>query len=266
MRLAILPIALLAAALSLAACGTPTTPSPTAPPDGGGGMVDATGDWILVEGTAGGAPIPIVAGSDITMSVAGSQISGRSACNQYGAEIIVADGAIRFGLMSMTAMACDDPVMAAEASFVAALDDVRGASLDGDRLTLAGDGVSLVFERLAPPPTADIVGTTWVLDTLFTADAATSVMGDRATLRLDEDGSLTGSTGCRTFTGRWTEANGEIVFADYAMDQTECDPALSDQDGHVVGVLGDGFRATVDGQRLTLTAQRNQGLGYVAED
>lgn len=259
-----LSLLLLGAIAVISACGTPTTPSPSAPPVAG--MVDATGDWRLVEGTSGGAPIPLVAGSDITMSVAGSQISGRAACNQYGGETVVVDGVVRFGLLSMTAMACDDPVMAAEAAFVGALDDVRAATLEGDRLTLAGDGVSLDFERLAPPPTAEIVGTTWVLDTLFTADAASSVMGERATLRLEDDGSLSGSTGCRSFTGRWTEANGEIVFTDYAMDQTECDPALADQDGHVVTVLGDGFRATVDGQRLTLSAQGNVGLGYTAED
>lgn len=226
-------------------------------------MVDATGDWRLVSGSDGGVAIPLVDGHDVTMTVAGTQISGRSACNLYGGEMVVVDGEVRFEQTSMTAMACEEPVMAAEAAYLAAMAKVRGAVRTGDRLTLTGPGIELVFERLEPPPTAAIVGTTWLLDALITGDAVASVMGDPATLRLDADGSFTGSTGCRTFSGRYTVANGEILFTDFAMDGTECAADLAAQDGHVVSVLGDGFRASVEDQRLTLTATGNEGLGYV---
>jgi heat shock protein HslJ len=131
-------------------------------------------------------------------------------------------------------------------------------------MTLAGEGVELVFERLAPPPTAAIVGTAWVLDSLISGDAVSSVAGEPATLRLDADGTFVGSTGCRGFGGRWIEANGEILFADFTMDLRGCPPELTGQDDHVVSVLGDGFRAAVDGQRLTLTSTGAEGLGYLA--
>jgi heat shock protein HslJ len=256
-------IALLAAlALALMACGG----GAATPPPSGGGMVDADADWRLVEGTHADEPIPLVAGADITMTVAGTQVSGRSACNLYGGEIVVVDGQLRFGQMMSTDMACDGPVMASEAMYLAAMAEVRAASRDGDRLTLTGPGVELVFERLEPPPTAAMIGTTWVLDSLITADAVSSVMGDPATLVLDADGSFRGSTGCRSFTGRYRELNAEIVFAEFAMDGAECPEDLAAQDGHVVSVLGDGFRAAVDGRRLTLTGAGNQGLGYHADD
>lgn len=253
--------------LLLAACGGTTgnrTPSPS--PSGGTGMVDAIGDWRLVEGEDAGVAIPLVEGHDVTMTVAGSRVSGRSACNQYGGEIVVEGGQVRFGATSMTEMACEEPVMASESAFHVAMAKIRAAHREGDRLTLSGDGVRLVFAWVEPPPTAEIVGTTWRLDSLITGEVVSSVMGDPATLVLAADGSLTGGTGCRTFTGRWTEANGEILFNELSMDQGECDPALAAQDDHVVGVLGDGFRAAVDGQRLTLTSTGNLGLGYLTTD
>ena len=254
---------LLVITIVVAACGAETgaSPSPSAPD-----AVDANGDWSLVRGTVDGAALPMVPGADITMSVEGSQISGRSACNQYGGEIVVVNGEVRFGPLFMTEMACDEPIMASEAAYHAALGKVRAASLDGDALTLSGPGVELVYARLAPPPTAALVGTTWRLDSLITADAVSSVMGDPATLILGEDGTLTGSTGCRTFAGRYAESNGEIVFSPFAMEQTDCDPALAAQDDHVTAVLGDGFRAAIDGQRLTLTGTGGLGLGYLATE
>jgi heat shock protein HslJ len=168
-------------------------------------------------------------------------------------------------MTSMTAMACEEPVMASEAAFVAALPRILDATLGGDRLTLLGPGVELAFDRLAPPPVAEMVGTDWVLESLVVGDVVSSVAGAPATLRLDAGGTFSGGTGCRTFQGRWIQASGGITPTDLAMDQTECAPALTAQDGHVIGVL-EGFRASVDGQTLTLTGDRGQGLIYRAAD
>jgi heat shock protein HslJ len=261
---------LLAACGGAASSGSPAPgstadPNPSSSPGGGSGTIDGTGDWRLVSGTNAGAPIPLVPGSDITMTVDGSQISGRSACNQYGGEIIVANGQVQFGPLFMTEMACEEPVMASEAAYHAALAGVRAATRDGDTLTLSGEGVELIYERLAPPPVADIVGTVWVLESLITADAVSSVMGEPALLVLDPNGSFTGSTGCRSFTGRYTIANAEIMFTEFAMDQTTCSPELASQDSHVTSVLGDGFRAEVDGDRLTIAGTGNEGLGYMTK-
>jgi heat shock protein HslJ len=234
------------------------TPAPS-----GAGPVDVTGDWQLASGTVDGDPFPIVLDAPITLTVDGTQIGGRSACNHYGGEIVVEGGRPKFSLMSMTEMACAEPVMAAEAAFVAVLPRVVGAARDGDRLTLTGPGVELVFDRLAPVPLADLVGTDWVLDSMVTGDVVSSVAGAPATLRLDAAGTFTGSTGCRTFSGRWVEANGGITPTDLGMDQTDCPPALAGQDGNVVGVL-EGFRVSIDGQTLTLTGERGNGLIYRA--
>lgn len=251
-------VATVAVMVVAGACAT------SAPDPGGAGPVDVTGDWQMTSGTIDGVALAVVDDSPITLSVTGTQISGRSACNHYGGEIIFQEGRPRFTLTSMTEMACAEPVMAVEAAFTAVLPRVVGAARDGDRLTLTGPGVELLFDRLPPVPLAQLVGTDWVLDSMVKGDVVSSVAGDPATLRLDAGGTFKGSTGCRTFTGRWVEANGGITPTDLGMDQSECPPDLAGQDGHVVGVL-EGFRVAIDGQTLTLTGDGGDGLIYRAD-
>jgi heat shock protein HslJ len=245
------------AGLALVGCSAPQT-SP------GAGPVSLEGDWQLASGTVDGAPFPIAPGSQITLTVQGITIGGRAACNHYGGDLAVdADGGPHFNVTSMTEMACEEPVMAAEAAFLAAMPRVDSVGRDGDRLSLTGQNVELVFDRLAPPPVAEMVGTDWVLESPVDGQAVSSVAGDRATLRFEEAGTVRGSTGCRTFSGKWIQANGGITLPEWGMDQTECDPALQAQDSHVVGVL-EGFRVAIDGQTLTLSGDGGEGLIYRA--
>ena len=126
----------------LGACDT------SAPDPSGAGPVDVTGHWQMTSGTIDGVVLAVLDDAPITLSVTGTQISGRAACNQYGGEVTVEDGRPRFSLTSITEMACPEPAMAAEAAFTAALPRVVDAARDGDRLTLSGPGVELAFDRL----------------------------------------------------------------------------------------------------------------------
>jgi heat shock protein HslJ len=257
-------LAAIALFVTLAGCvGGANSPNPRPradPPPSAADVVEATGSWQMSSGTVDGVGFRIVPDAPITMTVKGSDVGGRSACNHYGAEFVVEDGEVRLRMSSMTMMACPEPAMSAETAFVGAIGRVTGATRDGDRLTLTGPGVELVFDRLAPVPVAALVGTDWVLESLISGDAVSSVAGDPATLRLEADGTFNGSTGCRTFKGRWIEADGGITPTDLAMDG-ECPADLASQDGHVVSVL-EGFRVAIDGDVLTLTGGAGQGLGY----
>lgn len=102
-----------------------------------------------------------------------------------------------------------------------------------------------------------------MLDAVLRGDVASSVAGEPATLRLGEDGSFTASTGCRTLSGTW-EAYGDEVRLPSMRAEGDCPADLWDQDGLVTGALGDGFRAEVDGDRLTVTDEGAVGLVYRA--
>ena len=254
--------AIVALALVVAACGDPgiadqpsgdggdTTTSTTAP---SGTAPD--GSWILVSGT------PTVDGFPISLTLDGQQFSGRAACNQYGGTITRSDSAWRLSEMSMTEMGCEPEVMNAEQAFLAALLEVSTWSIVDGALTLEGAEEPLVFIAAPQLPTDALVGTTWVLETILDGDSATTPVGDPATLFLDTDGTVTGSTGCRDLVGTWTASDAQVFFPDFAAEG-ECSPEVAVQDGIVVTVLGDGFRPTIEGDLLTVTSMGDEGLVY----
>jgi heat shock protein HslJ len=245
-------IALVVLTLALAACGEgdvtlDTSSSPR--PDG---------DWQLTAG------ITMVDGYPITMSINGSEVSGRAACNSYFGTVTVNGSAVSFGEMGQTAMGCEPAVMAAETAFMTVLGLATSFEYAEDGLVLTSPEGDLVFHAVVPVPTAELVGTTWLLETLIEGEAASSVAGEPATLLLDADGTLTGSTGCRTLTGRWLENGGVIIVPELSADG-ECPDELWNQDSLVVTVVGDEFRAEVDGDKLTLTSMGGDGLAYRAQ-
>ncbi len=224
--------------------------------------VDATGDWLLESGTIDEAAIPLVADYPITFSVDGTEAGGQSACNHYGGRLELADGRLQVIETSSTAMLCGPPggeVMRSEAAFMLALGKVRAARAETDRLTLLGPGIELVFHRQPPIPIVEIVGRDWLLESVIHGEVVSAAIGEPATLRLDMDGTFRGSTGCRTFKGKWIEAAGRLV-ATQAEGTGECPGGLGGQDGIVIPA-SDGSTPTIAGDRLTLT--KNGGIQLV---
>ena len=213
------------------------------------------GDWQLVSGVTTPTNYPI------TMSIVGTEVSGRAACNSYFGTVVVNGSAVGFGDIGQTAMGCETPAMEAERTFLSALAIVDSFEYRNDRLVLQGASNELIFDPLAPVPTAELLDTTWILNSLIEGEAAMSVAGDPATLQLAADGSLIGSTGCRDLTGRWLESSGVIVVPELAADG-ECPDELWKQDSLIVTVIGDEFRAEIDGDVLTLSSMGGDGLVY----
>jgi heat shock protein HslJ len=252
-----------ALAALLAACGVNQGPAPSEP---NASEPVVIGDWVLTGGSIDGVDAPVLDDHRITLMITGRTIGGTSACNSYGGEIVMEADGLHLENLSQTEMACEEPAMAAEFEYLNALARVRALARDGEELVASGDGVELRFAAVPPPPTAQMVGTRWVLDTVLVGDVAASPMGEPATLELLEDGTFSGSTGCRHFSGEWTEAGDQILAPSWGMYETECPADLMDQDSHVVSVIGDGFIPSVEGELLTLMDPGGVGLVYRAEE
>jgi heat shock protein HslJ len=253
-------VAAIAAVLVNAACAIPgTSTEPSVAPS----ALDPGGSWQLVQGQVDGQQLALDDDARVTLVVDGSNVSGESACNQYFGDFTVVDGRVTLGGLGGTEMACADPAMAIEAAYLAGLAKVDAARMDGDLLVLTGQGTELRFERLPPPPAAVVVGTQWVLDGLVAGDTVSSPVGDPATLVLHADGTLEGSTGCRTLSGTY-RVDGDRFLVDELNTDGECPADVAAQDAHVLHVLGDGFSASLTGELLTLTAAGGASLVYRA--
>jgi heat shock protein HslJ len=222
------------------------------------------GSWRLLSGTNAGQSIPLVAGRDITFTVDGEKVSG-SACNIYGGTIAVSGSHVTLSAMSMTEMACEEPMMLAEAAYHAALAKVVSASRSGTLLTLSGPGVELRFSLVPPVADAPLLGTDWILTTLTSGATASSVVGERASLRFSADGVLRGETGCRGFAGRFELAGDEVTVRDLVSDKRLCTREVATQDAHVLSVVAGPFRIAIQGDNLTISTDGGLGLAYRAD-
>lgn len=228
----------------------------------GAGMASFDGEWLLQAGTNQGVAIPMVAGSTVTLQVDGTEVGGSAACNSYGGKIAVSGSSIAIGELIQTEMACvDNRLMALESAYLAALPRVARAARSGNGLVLSGPQVELRFSLVPPVANANLVGTTWILDSLISGEVVSSTVGERVTLQLSGDGRLAASTGCRDVTGTYTVSEGQVQVTLDPYDTIGCAAEVGDQDAHILKVLSNGFGISVDGDRLTLMAG-DQGIGY----
>ena len=230
----------------------------------GGSKVALDGEWRLSAGTDHGQPIPIVAAGKITLQVKGAQLGGTAACNSYGGKIVVNGSAITIGELIQTEMAClDDRLMASEAAYLAALPQVTKAARNGATLVLTGPQVELRYTLVPAVPNADLVGTAWVLDSLISGETVSSTIGGPLSLAFTPAGVISGSTGCRDFSGHFTIDGSDVKVTLDPYDLIACAGQLGDQDTHILAVISNGFSFAIDGSTLTLTAG-GKGLGYRA--
>jgi heat shock protein HslJ len=231
----------------------------------GGASASLEGQWQLQAGSSQGQPVPIVAGSKITIDIEGSRIGGTAACNSYGGNIQIDGSSIVISELFQTEMACvDDRVMASESAYLAALALVSSAARNGAGLVLSGPQVELRFALVPPVATATLTGTVWVLDSLISGDAVSSTVGGRVTLELSPGGAISGSTGCRDFSGQYTITGNQVQVTLDPYDTVGCAEGLADQDAHVLDVISNEFSIAISGTTLTLNVG-NKGLSYRAD-
>lgn len=229
---------------------------------------DAGGDpfggstWVLVSGSADGTAIVPIDGYPVTFRVEDGQAVGTAACNGYGGAIVVTGGALSFPSgISHTEMACMEPgVMELEAVYLGALLRVTGAATADDQLRLTGPAVELGFAPLPPEPDASLVDTVWTLETIVEGETASTVAAE-ATLHIDGAGKVTGSTGCNSMSGTYSEVGG---FAPLATTKMACEPQVMDQERLVLAVLGSDPTLTIEGSRLTIADLEGHALQYRA--
>lgn len=247
---------LLMAALLATACGGSSEREPgTAPPRA---VADprVQGLWTLESGHGPSGEVEPVAGNDITLEIEGGKARGSAGCNTYGGSVVVDGTSFDAGGFAVTEIGCPDQLVEPETRYLEAIDVADTVAVEGKTLTLTGADVELVFRRVPPVDTKPLTETVWRLESLVEGPGLESAVASArpARLVLHDDKTFEGTTGCRSFSGNWS-TSGDVVNVEQMVFRGECKTA-PEQDARVAIVLGAGFRAEREEDRLTLTAEK----------
>ena len=190
--------------LTLAACSGGT--------DAGEGLVGPI--WMVTDLNGHGL-IPTTSLS-AEFNAEGS-VSGSSGCNSYSTSYTVDGNDISFGEeMISTQMMCADPVNEQEREYLLALLEAARFEINDEELTLSdGKGNVLVVYMVQSQALA---GSSWeVIGYNNGRGGVTSVIiGTEITADFGEDGQMSGSSGCNTYTAPY-EAEDENISIDQFM-------------------------------------------------
>jgi heat shock protein HslJ len=112
----------------------------------------------------------------------------------------------------------------------------------------------------------ELVGPTWTLDEATRgalAEQASDVSAD-VTLSFAEDGTVSGSAGCNTYSGSYeTDDQGGMSFGPFASTTKACDEATMALEGNYLRTLGQASAFAIDEGTLILQAANVQ-LSYAS--
>ena len=102
-------------------------------------------------------------------------------------------------------------------------------------------------------PSASLIGP-WKLTSYGPADARTAAVPDAgAALTFNQDGTVTGNSGCNGFGGSYTVEGDKITFKDIVSTLMACDGPRMEQEDAVHKALTDTASYKIEGNTLTLT-------------
>ncbi len=258
--LRILPIALLAVgALTLAACGGSTDPasggSPSAASPTTAAAISLVGtSWTLASyAEKNGTQVPAVPAAATLSFGADGVLAGSTGCNRIAGTYVQADANLTIELGPMTKMACPPDVTAQENAVVANLARVASFTSGSSLVLATADGATLLTYS---PGLTSLAGTSWQATGINNGKEA--VVGTSATAGVTaifgEDGQLTGSGGCNSYSGTYTTAGtDQITIGPIAATAKACEDAeVTQVEQEYFAALAAVTTYQVDGDTLTL--------------
>jgi heat shock protein HslJ len=242
--------AVLASTLLIGACGS------TDDPAGDTSGLDLTGrTFIGDQVTQDDEPYPLVKGSQIRLTFDEDTIGASAGCNTLGGDASWADGTLVVDTLAGTEMGCDQALMDQDTWLADLLTSTPTLLLADDTLTLTSGGTVVVLsDEEVVVPDASLTGTAWVLDSIITGDAASSVPeGVQSTLQLKPSGLAFAELGCNTGRGGYQVDGSTITFEPMATTRMACEETAMSVEDAVLAVLQGDVGFSIDGESLVLT-------------
>jgi len=193
---------------------------------------DATKDtltgtsWILRSWVSAGGRTVDAAGDATLEFDRSGHLAGSTGCNSFTGGYSVDGNTVTIRLGAMTQMACVDPaVTAQEQGVVAGLPLVERWSTTGTTLTLFDSSGRTLFTYTTVP--SGLSGTSWTARGVNNGRGALETTADteKLTLKFGADGTVSGFSGCNTFSGRYASTPpAKIAISALATTKMMCTP------------------------------------------
>lgn len=236
------------------------------------------GTWILAIDAPENSHIPMISGSEPTLTIDGDQWGGTAACNGYGGIVNIDDSgdttAEEFG---WTEMGCSPELMASESAFLAALMSVSHIKFDSPRMSspppailLTTSAGPLAFARIrgnAADGETSISGIDWQLQVIVENDVArtSSDIKQYGSVRFNDDGTFQATGPCLVLTGDYRFNGLELQAGSMSAEYTSRCDGEPGPDDYVILPHFESSRVEITDWNLTLSEGKNS-LIYGARD
>jgi heat shock protein HslJ len=198
-------------------------------------------------------------GSTVRITFDDGLLVAEGGCNSMRGSYEASDGTLAVGELATTEMACEPDLMAQDEWLASFLSSRPGLELDGATLVLTGDDATLTLtDREVAEPDLDLVGPVWELETIVTADAASSVPGGAvATLTFQPDGTVQVDTSCNTGSATVAVTETQMQFGPLALTRKACDPDRTEVERLIVAITIGPVDYRIESDLLTLSTGTN---------
>jgi heat shock protein HslJ len=172
-----------------------------------------------------------------TVTFDNGTVSGLTGCNRYSGTYTVSDHDLSFGPIRTTLLSCGPTAAAVEADFLDRLQRVATYSVEGDMLVL---GDEFEMDLLAFDAMRATVEGSWEIIGYLMASGhgfAGTLADTQPTAVFDADGTVSGSTGCNSFRGKYTIEGTSIKVGPLLTTRMACQPDVAEQEAGIVQAL-----------------------------
>jgi heat shock protein HslJ len=259
MRLILVAVPLL---LVLASCGQ--RPAGESAPDPLRGKT-----FLATSVTDDGKPRALLPDTELSVEFTDDgRLIAQAGCNTMQGPVTTAGGKLELGgELASTAMGCDQARNEQDAFVAEVLRASPSWQLTGDRLTITSGTTTLdLAPRESVHPDKDLVGTTWVLDTLVDGDVASSMAAGAPEVTLVFDGKrATADTHCNGVGAEYTVTGDTIEFTGGVSTKMACAPEIMRGEEAVSSVLNGEVTYEITADKLTLTNTSGKGIQLHAQ-
>jgi len=227
------------------------------------------GTWdLLTYNNGNNAMQSVMSGSNISaVFTPDGKIAGSSGCNEYSGLYSLRGTTLGITQVKSTKMACEPDIMTQENQYLALLPKVSTYEMNGDQMvlyTMLGEKVlqykkSQAATTTVTPKSTPLVSPrtlvgTWVLKS-FT-DGKGGFVPVQAAAPIDakfqQDGSLSGSSGCNQYTTTYSTSGESISISPAATTRMACEPAVMAQETAYLALLQKAGKFVIYGDSMTL--------------